>query len=374
MFSISDQELQDLIDKHNGKQKNKDQTPIYDLKSVVEYGLLFLYAKIHFKDGKVCHCGEQFNIYKKHKCSAINKSKDNFIVNTLDKSRDAFRSCWTGYNLAILTSDFILQGYFKKNLLFQKKFPEATTIVATTDKICVGLFTGEIIHFDPITQNEIIQQSHSKMVTALYYENGYTISSSMDGSIFYKKKIQIEECGILDVKYISEDKFVCSCENDNIILYNRGEKKEYSGHRDRIKTLSYMRYGISTSKDGWVGFLREEDDRLEMYDLGCSYHKRMGVSQFFGYGHSRIFQYDVNQMKEIWSINERSLCLDVKNNLMGYSCGKEVKIMDLRSMDVSSIPLNVNVIDLNFSETGEMLFVSTEQSPVIIEIKNAFNS
>lgn len=369
MFSISDQELQDLIDKHSGKQKNKERTPVYDLKSVVEYGLLFIYAKIHFKDGKVCHCGEPFDLYSKHICNNHNNS--NTVMTPLDKCRDAFRFCWTGYNLAILTSDFILQGYFKKNLLFEKKFPEATTIVASTDKICVGLFTGEVIHFDPITQNEIIQQCHSNVVTSLYYENGNILSSSLDGSIFYKKRINVANTGILDVKFISEDRFMCSCENNSIILYERGDIKEYSGHKDRIKGLSYMRYGISSSRDGQVGFLHnKDDDKLSVYDLGCCYHKRTVFNQFVGYGCSKLFQYDVNLMKDIWSINEKTLCLDVRNNLIGYSVGKEVKLMDLRSMDVKSIPLNVNVVDLSFSMTGEMLFVSTEQSPVIIELRN----
>ncbi|ELA41700.1 uncharacterized protein VICG_01204 [Vittaforma corneae ATCC 50505] len=150
MFSLSEQEIQDLIDKHNGKCMNKENTPEYDLKTVVECGLMFLYGKQHLKGGKVVQCAEKLNLYKKHKCREGDKKickhyKSRFLditnINPLEKTQNTLKTCWTGHNLAILTADFTLQGYFKRDLLFQKKFPPASSIIAGADKICVGLFS-----------------------------------------------------------------------------------------------------------------------------------------------------------------------------------------------------------------------------------------
>lgn len=377
MFSISDQELQDLIDKYSGKPKGRDKTPEYDLKTVVEYGLMFLYGRLHLKDGKVAPCSEKLNIYKKHRCGATDKKlathlSSRFLeitdIRPLDKTPDTLKTCWTGHNLAILTGDFTLQGYFKRDLLFQKKFDTASSIAAGADKICIGLFSGEIVHFDPISQNEIVKQCHSDTVTSLYYENGHLLSSSLDGSVFYRKKIHISDSGVLDVQYVSNDKFVCSCCDHKLVFYNLGERRFFAGHKDRIKSLSYNRFGISTSRDGEVGFLFKES-MFEVVNLGASLHKRASVHQFFGHGLSDVFLYDVNQRQKLWSIGESSLNLAVRDNIMVYSQKKSLKIVDTRTRDTMDVPVNVNVTDLSFSDTGDILLVCTDQSPLIIDLK-----
>ncbi|KAM0679463.1 hypothetical protein GINT2_002306 [Glugoides intestinalis] len=377
MFTISEQELQDLIDKHNGNISSKERTPAYDLKTIVEHGLLFIYAKNHLKDGKVVECASSLDIYKKHKCSAdgskLKKSlKSKFLevfnANPLLEARDTLKTCWTGYNLAILTSDYILQGYFKQEMLFQRAFPQASAVVATTDKICVGLFTGDIIYFDPISQNEITKKCHNDIVTSMRYENGHLLSGSLDGSIFYKKKMQISTTGILEACFITENKFVCSCLDNVIALYDAGEVKSYIGHKDRIKTLSYNGFAISTSKDGTVGFL-VKDSEFKTRSLGCSMHKRRNINQFFGYGLSEVFLYDVNQFEETWKLGDKSLNLDIKDELVVYSHDKGLRLADIRMKESMDIPLNMQVTDVSFSQTGDMLLVCTEQNPLVFELR-----
>jgi len=377
MFSISEQELQDLIDKHSGRSKGRDKTPEYDLKTVVEYGLMFLYGRMHLKDGKVTPCSEKLNIYKRHRCKAGDKKLNTRLasrflevmdIRPLSKTPNTLKTSWTGHNLAVLTADFTLQGYFKRDLLFQKKFETASSMVACADKICIGMFSGEIIHFDPISQNEIIKPCHSDTVTSLYYENGHLLSSSLDGSVFYRKKIQISDSGILDVQYVSDDKFICSCCDHKLVFYNIGERRVFAGHKDRIKSLSYNRFGISTSRDGEVGFLFKEN-AFEISNLGASLHKRASVHQFFGHGLSDVFLYDVNQRQKLWSTNDTALSLAVRDNIMVYSQKRSLRVMDTRSRDTMDIPVNANVTDLSFSDTGDILLVCTDQSPLHIDLK-----
>lgn len=378
MFSISEQELQDLIDKHYGRPKSKDKTPEYDLKSIVEYGLMFLYGQFHLKDGKVVPCLEKLDIYKKHRCKSVDEKKTTahittkFVevtsIKTLDKTPDTLKACWTGYNLAILTANFTLQGYFKHDLLFQKKFDTASSLAACADKICIGLFSGEIIYFDPIGQNEVVKQCHTDTVTSLYYENGNLLSSSLDGSIFYRKKIQMSDSGVLDVQYVSEEKFVCSCCDHKLVFYDAGEFRLFSGHKERIKSLSYNRFGISTSRDGEVGFLFKEN-MFEITNLGASLHKRASVHQFFGHGLSSIFLYDVNHRQKLWSLNDSSLNLAVKDNLVVYSYEKDLRMVDMRSRDLLDVPLNVKTTELNFCDFGDILLVCTDQSPLLLDLR-----
>lgn len=382
MFPITDQELRDLIDKHNGKSQSRENTPIYDLKTVVEYGLVFLYGKMHLKDNKVVPCSEKLSLYRKHKCKKEGSKEDKKTnktskkelleiteIHTLEKTRSTMKTCWTGSNLAVLTGDFTLQGYFKNDLLFQRKIPQASSMIAGIDKICVGLFTGEIVYFDPISQNEIVRPCHSDTVTSLYYENGHLLSSSLDGSIFYRKKMEISSEGVLDVCYVTDMKFLCACADNKLVFYDTGNIRTFVGHKDRIKSLSYDNFGISTSRNGDVGFLLQESV-FEMANLGASLHRRHGPGKFFGYGLSEVFLYDVTRKQRLWSVDEISLNLTVKNEMVVYSAGTDLKVIDIRTHEEMVIPLGVNATDLSFSDAGDMLLVCTDQSPLILDLKH----
>jgi hypothetical protein len=376
MFSIKEEDLQNLISKHNNKNKRGDRIPIYDLKTIVEYGLAFIYAKSHLEGSVVQDCQEEFNIYKKHKCSkkkAITKSyRSNFIevsqITMLDKTEYTLKSCWTGYNLAILTASFNLQGYFGKDLLFQKKIPEACSLIATSDQIYLGSFDGSIVSFDPISQNTMVEQRHNDVITSLCIENDILLSSSMDGSIYYNHRIPINESGVLNCKLIGDEKFFCSCTDNSLVLADNGNIRTFIGHKDNIKSISYNKFGISSSREGTVGYLLDEQI-FETESLGLSHHHRLNTTQFIGYGLDKVVFYDTNLKTEVWSVPENSLSLDVKENLMAYSFNKNIKLRDIRSKDSLNIILNANITDLKFSESNDMLLVCTDQSPFLLELK-----
>lgn len=377
MFTITEEDLQNLISKHNGKSKKGDKVPIYDLKTIVEYGIAFIFAKSHLEGSIVQECNEEFSIYKKHKCSkekSIVKSyKSNFIevsqITMLDKIENTLKSCWTGYNLAILTASFNLQGYFRNDFLFQQKIPEACAMIATADQIYLGLFDGNIVSLDPITQNSTLKQCHNDIITSLSIENGELLSSSLDGSIFYNSKIFINESGVLDCKLIGEKKFLCSCADNSLVLCERDDLKTFIGHKNQIKSISYNRFGVSTSREGTVGYLYGEQSFDTEY-LGVSHHKRINAQQLIGYGLDKVIFYDISLKADVWNVSEKSLNLDIKDNLIAYSVDKNIKLRDIRSKDSLTVILNTNITDLKFSESGDMLLVCTDQSPFLLELKH----
>ena len=229
-------------------------------------------------------------------------------------------------------------------MLFQKKIPEACAMTATSDQIYLGLFDGSIISLDPISQNSVHEHRHSDIITSLSEENGVLLSSSMDGSIFYNYKMPISEAGVLNCKLIGEEKFFCSCSDNSLVLADKATIKTFIGHKDIIKSLSYNKFGISSSREGTVGFLIEEQI-FETELLGISHHYRLNLNQFIGYGLGKVALYDTNLKTEVWSIPENSLNLDVKDSLLAYSFDKNIKLRDIRSKDSLNILLNANITD-----------------------------
>lgn len=376
MYTITDEEMNDLIQKYYGTSCDKNNIPIFDLKTLVECGLSFLFAKQHLHGNILTECSEEFSIYQEHKCvvekKIEKKHKSSFLeisnIQKLDEPPDTLKFCWTGVNLAILTSSFILQGYFKTDLLFQKKFSEAGALTATSDKICIGLLDGTVIHFDPITQNELSTQHHTDIITSMYLENNVVLTSSIDGSIFYKKNIQINSSGVIDVKYINDEKFLCSCFDNSLALYNEGNIKSFVGHKERINSLSFNNFGISSSNDGCVGYLFN-DQVFETEFLDISHHKRISVHQFLGYGKDTIILYDVNKNLKIWKEVVQTLNLDTVDHLIAYSCNKNLILKDIRSNEKMSIQLKENITDLEFSQSGNLLLINTEESPLLFEMR-----
>ncbi|ELA41699.1 uncharacterized protein VICG_01203 [Vittaforma corneae ATCC 50505] len=122
-------------------------------------------------------------------------------------------------------------------------------------------------------------------------------------------------------------------------------------------------------KTGEVGFLFKES-MFEIENLGASLHRRFTTYQFFGHGLSGVFLYDVNQRQKIWSTGDVSLSLDVKEHVLVHSSEKHLKMTDVRSNDTMKIPLNVNITDLSFSGSGDMLLVCTDQFPLIVDLRH----
>lgn len=383
MLEPTEDEIQALIDKHDtAKQRNgscgREEQPIYELSDILKYGMTYLYAREHMREGKVIACNEPFSIYRKHTCGQQKPSqefegrKSKFLeVSGMKKLKESCRTlthCWTGHNLAILASDFSLQGYFKEELLFQRQFPDSCSMAATSEKIYLGLYSGDIVHFDPISQNEMIKHCHTDQVTGLSFEGNHLLSSSMDGSIFYKTKIPISVSGVLHAKLIGEEQFVCACGDNSIAVYDHGSIRPFLGHRERVKSLTYNRVGVSTSLDGFAGLLYNET-KFEMVDIGCSFHKRMHPHLLVGYGLSDIVMYDLNQKQATKRIGESTPYVDANDNTLIYTVGSKLRIRDIRSAETIEVPLGCRGGEVSFSHTGDMALVCTDESPYVIDLK-----
>lgn len=376
MIKLTEDDISRLIDKHNKVELSKEKTPIYDLKTLLEYGLTFLYAKTHISEDSVKECQEEFSIYKKHKCTKnrniATEYKSSFLEVTgmqkMEKAHDVFKACWTGHNLAILTSSFILQGYFKSDLLFKKKCAEAGALIATAEKIYLGCLSGNIAVFDPITQSESVKQHHSDIVTSMYFERNSLLTSSLDGTIFYKKPMHINSSGVFDVSYISDDKFLCSCGDYSLVLYENGNIKSFVGHKDRINSISFNKFGLSSSKDGCLGYLLN-DQLFETDYLGISNHKRISVYQLFGYGQDNVILYDTNQKTVIWEDKHETTSLDYKENLVAFSKNRSIAFTDLRSRDSMTVKVDDDIVDLKFSPSRDMILVCTESAPCVLDLR-----
>lgn len=365
MFEVTEEDIQNLIDKH--KKKNPSKLPIFDLKDLVQMGIMYAYGEKHMVENKVVPCGQSFNLYTEHKCIT---DRQTFLeikeMNKLSKCQDTLASCWTGYNLALMTSNQDIQGYFKKDLLFNKHISGCCAIKATSDKIYIGMQSGNILYLDPVLQTTVTKNCHTNKVTSLSFESGHVLSSSLDGSIYYKNKIKISDSGILDVKFTGDNKILCITEDRYAVSYSEGIINKYYRHPSPILSLTYNQVGISSSLDGTFCIL--SDDGFNTKNLECSKHQQNG-SDVLCYGLSCIKVCDkVNfEVKNIYK--EETMYADIKEDIIAYSAGKSIKFRDLRSNDLLTVNINDNVQNLSFSEGGDMILVSTDSSPYILELR-----
>lgn len=372
MLELTESDIQALIDKHNSQDKThaRKKQPVYELGDILKYGMAYLYAKEHMKDGKVFACGEPFSIYRKHVCqhkAFRTKLLEVSEVKRLKESRSTLAHCWTGSNLAILTSDFSLQGYIGEELIFQRQVPDSCTVEATGDKIYLGLYSGDIVHFDPISQSEMTRHCHTDRVTSLSFEGNHLLSSSMDGSIFYRTKIPISSSGVLGVRLIGEDMFFCACGDNSVTVYDHGSIKPFLGHRECIKSLTYNRVGVSTSLDGFAGFLYS--NMFEVEDVGCSFHTRVHPHQMVGYGLADITIYDLNRRQVTARIKESTPYADASGDIVVYTVGRSLKIRDLRSAETIEMLLDSRGGEVGLSRSGDMALVCTDESSYVVDLK-----
>lgn len=366
MIRLSEAEIQSLIEMHNN-QKKVDEEPAYGLKEILEMGINYLYARDHMVDGKVVPCNQPFSILKKHTCKEIEKPFDTGIENStkLEMAKDAF--CWTGSNLAILTSDNNLFGYYRSSYLFDTHIENSSKIVATCDSIFIGMRNGDVTHFDPITQSLIEKKRHSDIITSMEWTHNKLLTGSLDGSIFYDRKMDVGS-PVLDVKYVREDRFFCSCMDNTVCIVDNEEVRRYLGHTDRIKSISYGKVGVSTSSNGQMGILHK--DQFEIINFGCSMHKRGSPHQLVGYGMNDIILYDLNVKKEGSVIKTKTQNLSIYDNLIAFSTGSLLRIIDKRNVkdNVIEYKYKEEIRNLEFSDTGDMLLVCTDDSPYLCEL------
>lgn len=378
MLEITDSELEALIEKYKNPQMTNP--PALDLKELVKYGLMYSYGQSHYKDGKVATCTSPFTIYSKHKChtqntptsSEIVLPKSKFLqikeVSRLTSAPDCIYSCWTGYNLALLTSAGVMQGYFKKELLFEKTVKKSCIVVASADKIYLGTTDGDIVYFDPINQSIQERHCHTDRVNSMRISDGILLSTSASGTVFYKKQFKVSNFGVIDAYLTGMNRFVCACEDKSVVVIENDKKILSYNHESRIRSLSFQRIAISSSDDGEFVFLKN-DGSYERKNIGCSIHKQVENMKILGYGIDKIVFDDLNRIGEGFTFLENTKSCDYSNNIIAWAADTYIKFRDVRTNAVMHFNLKVPVKSVNFSDNGDLLFVNTNASPYVLSLK-----
>jgi len=304
--------------------------------------------------------------------------------------------CWLGSNLAILTANGELYGYFRKNQMFVEHLPAGSAMTATSRDIFVGLDTGDLVHFDPIESISSVSSRHKGKITCIDAKNNEIASSSMDGTIFCKDLIRVSESGVTGMARMNGSQFFCSCEDMCVAVVETGNIKDnkdtsnakmhttnhsdasasinssnvktYTGHSAPICSISYGEIGVTSSADGMAGFLWENS--LEMKSLGFSHHIQ-NSGRVIGYGKNDISIYDpvVEKKVEKWAIKTRTV--GVFGNYLAYGNGATVEIKDLRIGKKTAISQDFkNRVDhVSFSGMGDMVLVFSGPEATILDIK-----
>lgn len=375
MIEITDEELEVLI--KNYKEKNSGNKPVYSLKELVKSGLMYIYGDIHYKDGKIKPCKNAFTLFNEHVCYSPPATKfiDVSGIHKIETLENTTYSCWAGYNFAVVDSKHMLHAFFKKEFLFNKQFSDVSALNASTNIIYVGQKSGNIVYFDPVGQSLTTKNIFSKAVTSLRVVKNNPISSSLDGNIFFKRKIRISEHGITHVRYINDDTFVCADTMNRIVLYRDEIINNFKEHNTEIKSLSYGTCAVSTTEGGMMGVLRNidgvEKPKHEILNIGCSMHiGGIMKDRILGYGMTGIKIYDLFSQKTTLEFADSSNAVAYKNNVITYGKDNEVCFVDIRSKDQFSVSVNGMVNTLSFSLNGNLLFVNTTKNSYLFELKN----
>lgn len=373
MFEVTDEEIEMLLN-NQGSVKG-GRKPAYSLKDLVKYGLMYAYGNKHYRDGKIVPCNRPFSLFAEHSCAEQTREKPVEVVETarLIKSPDSMLHCWAGYNLAVITHSSELHAYFKKELLFSRQFTACSALTAAADKIYIGTDKGDVIFFDPIIQTETVKRIHSKKITSLQAVNSNLLSSSTDGTIFYKKKITISDSGILAVRYVNDSAFVCSCEDNSVILYRNNTITEFEGHEARILSLTHGSVIASSSEDGILGTIHNERSSTRchqsMADIGCSRHVQTPSNQIIGFGLDDIKIFDLENNEIVSSFAEKTVALDYRENLLVYGRSSKLYFQDVRTNSKVLVSVGDDIKGVSFSHTGNMIYIETPGNPHIMDIR-----
>lgn len=386
MFEITDEDLEALIDKYRGRKPTRG--PIYNLKELVQHGFMYLYGDAHFQQGRVRPCRSPFSLYQSHTCNknrssappAVSTPAPSIVtvqsIEPLKKSEDAVSASWAGYNLALLTSAGELYAYFKKELLFKKDFSEACLVKATSSKIFVGMHTGDIVVYDPVSQTKSAVNHHTDAVTCILPTGNTLISGSLDGTVFFKKSYKLTDSSVLDIKCMDEHTLACSCSSNDIIVLEDGNISTFSGHKSKICNLSHNKLLISSSEDGYWGLLYKTNSskvpyRQNMQNMGCSMHKLFTPSSVLGYGLNEVSVIDINTMEKSIVLQEAAMAADVHGHAYVYATGEMLNFRDTRSQEKCVVNMHKAVCGLHYSIVGDILLVTTTDTPYLLDLRYA---
>ncbi|KAL6122383.1 hypothetical protein NUSPORA_00565 [Nucleospora cyclopteri] len=385
MFDLTDKDIKDIIINYNKKIIGAKEATVdekigpFPMSYVVECGLKYIYGEQHMVSGQIIDCKTGFmgciNSKTSHKC------KNDFVNINLCKLKTkdtCILSKWTGNNLAVITSKYSLDAYYKNELLFEHGLNEISAVDATSSKIFLGTLKGALLHFDPISRSYNSQSRHSAGITAVHCFNNAVLTCSEDGTIFHKKNIKVTNGQVYEAVQTGENTFVCICSDNTVVKVKNEETTSFVGHKDRIEEISYKKVPITTSADGYMGILT---NKLNMINFECSKHRQLLEDQVIGFGKSKLRRFDLNNelisdiyINDSTVLNKTSIEIsDCSNNVVAFitesGSKNKLNLLDLRSNEIVEKELEKKVLDLKFSPSGDSIFIACENLCLMAELK-----
>ncbi|ORD94299.1 hypothetical protein ECANGB1_908 [Enterospora canceri] len=289
----------------------------------------------------------------------------------------AICSAWSEKNLALITSENKCHAFFKNHFLFDFSASNATALDASSKFIVLGTNTGTIIQYDPVLKARNANNKHSKSVTAVHCYQDTVLSASEDGSYSLgNNKVDVTPSGIVDALLMPDGSVVCACGDNSVVVSKNNAFTTYLGHKDKIINLSHNKSTITSSVDGFFGILRNE---LNMVNMECSKHEQRNSSLVLGYGMTKLRHFDLNSGKiiDLYEENNTILnkpqinCATVEGDLIAFTTGNgsTINFLDPRSDDKMCYEIGQPIIDLKFSNTSDLLYVATETSSIMCNVK-----
>ncbi len=379
MYDLTEKDVESLV-----KKLEKNEEFVYDLNYLVECGLKYIYGDIHLNDsGAIIPCKCKFSeMIKKNIPHQCNKRFFKTKVTPIQLENELKSYTWVESNIAALDNKNTLHGFFVDKPIFSAEVKNATSLDSTFEKIFLGTKSGDLLHFDPFIHSFNTQSRHSNSITSVHCIKTLSgspgvLTSSLDGSIYLRKKIKISDIPILDVLYINDRKFIYTSIDNTLMLYDNGTVSSFNGHDKYINQISYLEgknYVVSSSNNGFFGILNfaESEDKqpwMEIKDVQCSKHIQKD-DYILGYGQNKLIYYDIEkkEVNEIYKSIKGIRAASVHGDLVVFSTGMCLNFMKLSSKNLFKIKMNSNITEVSFSGNHNHLLVRTETIPYIVEI------
>lgn len=385
MFTPTDEDIDALIAAHRAVPAAPDKAPLYSLRDLLRFGMLYAYGERHYHNGAVVPCQQPFSLFAPHSCRAAPGQSFDLGASSLleirgvaglDQAGGYAAHSWAGCNMALVTAQGELHAYFKRDLLFRQQVPAATTVLATATQIHLGLASGEVMFFDPLQQRYTVRQVHGAAVTEMRMHDGELLTASEDGTLHYRRTVRVSGAGVACAVPLADGAFACACADRTVVVAGGGAEPPavHAGHRAPIRSITAQDACVSSSEDGFFGVLRsglarQDGAALAMLDFGCSRHCVAETGGVVGYGLESVKLIDIaREAGETLAVGPCPSA-DVSHALVAHAAGNDIVFRDIRTRESFRVALRRPISTVSFSEAGSMLLAVAGGVPYLLNYR-----
>lgn len=395
MFDLTDADIKELAKIYKKAvvcgDKNASVGP-YTIEYVLECGLKYIYGEQHLSDGHVVDCQSLFKAdlesCKEHRC------KMDFISmeeNVLDIGGRIEHFEWSKNNMACVTNNNMMYGFFKKQKLFSIPAKDVTALAATSSQILFGTDSGKLEMMSMPDKRIETHNAHNNFVKKIKVFDEKIVSSGGDGSLWCKSQLKLTQSAISDF-VLHNNSIYCACEDNSVIkvklLENTGFVKSGAvydnfddvdnlqistmmGHQDKITTITGECVVATSSLDGNLGIVK---NKISLYPVEATKHVAKSEPELTLFGMESIKRFDLNRCEalELHKSQNAVYALSERKDLIAFATtGKDnlLWLMDTRTKDVTSKKLNFYIRDIEFGKSYENLLVVTDGEQIMCDIR-----